>query len=773
MSGKIGNYIDTNKLVAFFDVQNDDCYISGTTSWNISDLLKNTFNNNNFTVNSGVYVASKKALVTDGIDDIISLPNNTNTTLDWGKTLSIYCKPNPDSYILNAGSIQLYYTKTNKLNLATYPPSHCQAGWNYTNVGIDSNNDIWLNSGQQNNKNYVAKLDINNNFTAIRVTPSISYAIYSMGKISFDGTYAYHNWYNGFFKSTNLLDYSNPGYYSLYNAGGYFGDNDIDETFFYFGGYGYKVFKVFKSGSTISATYGDGTPGTGNTQCNYPRGIAVGTNYVFVSDISNHRVLILNKTDLTYNNQLGITGLAGSSDSLFNNPMGAALRNGKLYIVDYSNQRLKIYNELTLSFINSLSFSGETFDYVTANDTYLVLWRMYDGLNNTILRVLKQSDNSLVFNRTIIGASTNSYLGGYNTYGAKVCKTYEDGSVHTFDRYGTPYIINSTGLTFSATTSPYGDPGDIAIDSTHTYATSDGIYGFRKFLRANDSIVGTVNSGGTGNGQFTGYYGNIAISNTYVFVTDNANTSSRRIQIFNKSDVSYIGKLTGFTNDQYIQIYNNKLYVTQWSSKNVLVYNTTTFQLENTYTCSHYLTKMRFYNDEAYAICYNDLQSIFYIRVFNPTDFLTTKRFSIFLSLGNGSSIYPYNINAFDIANNRIFINIDNHITVMDAMFMSVETQFQSHYKYNFLDQVIPSSKLLIDIVLTSDYKVKFYVNGIESASVQYTSLHSLKMNLNSILSNYYTGYYGSEYYWIAWYNKERTLAEHTKDYNYIKYRFG
>lgn len=107
-----------------------------------------------------------------------------------------------------------------------------------------------------------------------------------------------------------------------------------------------------------------GKKGAASLQFNYPAGIRVHpvTKNIYVCDLINHRVQILNFDDLTF---YGTFGKGSNGGGEFNCPMDIAFDNhGNVYVSDFQNHRIQVFTpegELQRNIGKSGAGSGELY----------------------------------------------------------------------------------------------------------------------------------------------------------------------------------------------------------------------------------------------------------------------------------------------------------------------------------------------------------------------------------------------------------------------------
>jgi hypothetical protein len=761
-----GNRLTSSNLRSILDFKNEKCYIDGNTNWKLFSTVNN-FIELPITIPSGSYNTSSKKSHLNGTNESIEIKKNEDNIIKWGKTISIYCSPitgSTGSYIFNdTNELILNYTDNNKIVLLCSPQSH-KWYW-YSAILIDSFNNITLIQYSQNYNPEYIKIDISGNIIGLK-RDYINTHNYVYGKIIENNGELYLGHYRGYTKSTDFVesdvytDYSNSTYMNWY-----MGDIDVDDNYIYSAAsyYEHKAYKVPKINYTGTTTFGTGLPGSNDSTLNSPRGIAVGTNYVFISDTGNNRIMVLNKSDMTFNTKFGSRG---SGDTNLDSPQNIAIKNGYLYIADKNNQKIKIYDEITLSYVSSLSVNMYP-SFISINDTYLAIINEGGVSTQSVLKIFKLSDSSLILNKTF--EIETGGVGNFVRYGSKAIRSF-DGKIYSFDRNNKYFVIDPTTLTFGSQQSlSSNDQYDVAIDATYFYITWGDNYGIRKIRRSDNTIMYSLNSNGTGNSQFALNPQGIAVDNNYVYVADSSNN---RIQIFNIADLSFVSKFgtlgsandgTNFNYPTSIEIDNGYIYIADYSNNKIRKYDQTTLAHIASYTATNPY-RMRIYGDEVF--CWNNGTTL---RVYDKTTFSLLRSKSYIQK-----QWFPgiYSIYNLEVSDTKIFLQDQFMIHIVDKTTLAIEGMFSVWYKTVIIDTPITETNVLIDIVFTDDYKVKVYANGIVSNEIQYTSNHSFSSLKKYVLGNTRTNYSNNSYMMLSFYDKAKTLKEHTNDYISLKKRF-
>ena len=236
--------ISRDGLISIFDVKNQADNFVSISEWKLRSFT-DSGSQNNFSINPSIYDTDLLKFVTNGTNEIFRLGVTEDTQFQWGKTISIRCKPlSVGSYIFNdTNGIQLYYTLDKKLTVLSNPHNY---GYRpYSCIGIDNSNNITLLGGGSNNNPTALKLDLAGNIIGMKgdpVTTSFSRG-YSYGKIVFDETDGLQ-WVQilrGYVGNYDFMETDTVTKF-LYNAtycNAAFGEGDTDASNFYSAGTGY------------------------------------------------------------------------------------------------------------------------------------------------------------------------------------------------------------------------------------------------------------------------------------------------------------------------------------------------------------------------------------------------------------------------------------------------------------------------------------------------------------------------------------------------------
>ena len=122
--------------------------------------------------------------------------------------------------------------------------------------------------------------------------------------------------------------------------------------------YGSHTVSLFSVDGTRLHTFGtSGSPGSGDKQFNYPTGVAIRGDEMYVTDGNNNRVQKIRISDRTH---IGKFGSSGKGDNQFSNPRGICIHpDGRLFIADYSNHRIQVHQP-DGTFVSSITQNEES-----------------------------------------------------------------------------------------------------------------------------------------------------------------------------------------------------------------------------------------------------------------------------------------------------------------------------------------------------------------------------------------------------------------------------
>ena len=233
------------------------------------------------------------------------------------------------------------------------------------------------------------------------------------------------------------------------------------------------------SGATIRTW---GTTGSGDGQFNHPAGLAIDSNdRVYVTDLNNHNVQVFN-SDGTF---LTKWGSFGTGNGQFQNPLAIALDSaGRIYVSDSSNHRVQVFSNPLFATLSNLTLSTGT---LRPNVTPGTL-NYHVGVANSVTSITLTPTVSIagatvtVNGSAVTSGSASSAISlSQGTNSIPIVVTAQDGTTLTYSVTVTRQRIppangvaatlvlgqtNFTSGTSGATSTTLTGPGDIAIDPT-------------------------------------------------------------------------------------------------------------------------------------------------------------------------------------------------------------------------------------------------------------------------------------------------------------------
>ena len=332
------------------------------------------------------------------------------------------------------------------------------------------------------------------------------------------------------------------------------------------------------------------TSGTSSTKLKNPSGIYSDGTKLFVSDMSNNRILIYNTipttngvaADVVIGQTDFLTATSGTSNLKLKNPYGIYSDGTKLFVTDMSNNRILIYNTIpTTNGVAADVVIGQT-DFLTATSgtSNLKLKNPYGIYSDgTKLFVTDMSNNRILIYNTI---PTTNGVAADVVIGQTDFLTATSGTSSTKLKY--PSGIYSDGTKLFIT-----DYSNNRILIYNTIPTTNGV--------AADVVIGQTDfltaTSGTSSTKLK-YPSGIYSDGTKLFVSD---MSNNRILIYNAipttngvaadvvigqtdftlNGINIIGNIAsqeGLNSPRNSIIINNKLFISDTFNNRILIYNT-------------------------------------------------------------------------------------------------------------------------------------------------------------------------------------------------------
>lgn len=183
-----------------------------------------------------------------------------------------------------------------------------------------------------------------------------------------------------------------------------------------------------------------GTRGSGNGEFNYPTGITIANNNIYVVDKQNHRIQYF---DLS-GSYIGQFGTSGSGNDNFYFPEDICTDGTYLYITDSANHRIKVH-DLSGTYVSQFGARGggnNEFNYPVGIDTDNTYLYVVDRQNNRV----KKHDLSGLFIFELTGFSYPEGITLFDTNKIAVCDSGND-QLSTYNVSGS-FLVNITNANF-------------------------------------------------------------------------------------------------------------------------------------------------------------------------------------------------------------------------------------------------------------------------------------------------------------------------------------
>lgn len=345
----------------------------------------------------------------------------------------------------------------------------------------------------------------------------------------------------------------------------------------------HRIIKLNKSNLSYVSGFGTGAAGATNTQLSSPRQIAIYDTNIYIADTGNNRIVILNKSDMSYITAYGTTGTGTVGTNHFSGISGIAVDSSFVYTSEVTNHRIEKRNKGDLSYVTHLGGTSAgatdtTFNvpyYISIDDNYIYVG---DASNNRIKKHLK-SDFSYVAKIGSSGFGNDNFRAPngvrYKDVNTLFVSDYTNNRIHIRNPSDLSFIsfIDLSTYTTDGLYNPYG----VAVDENYLYIADTTN---NRILKKNKIDLSTVASiggpiAGSGNDQFNSPLG-ITVDDQYLYVADYSNN---RIVQRNKSDLSWVYSYApGTTILRYptgISVDDNYVYVSESGYNRIRKYNKT------------------------------------------------------------------------------------------------------------------------------------------------------------------------------------------------------
>lgn len=317
------------------------------------------------------------------------------------------------------------------------------------------------------------------------------------------------------------------------------------------GDYGNQRVQVFDGAGAYRATIGvTGVAGSDNSHFRSLRRIALYADRLYIADAGNHRVQVFNVSNPSapaYVVTLGVSGVSGSDNSHFDYPEGVGVDANFIYVADSNNNRVQIFDRNTRAYVATLGAGAwgtdnNHFDHPSdvAVDS---AGRIYvaDNYNKRV----QQFDSGRAYRRTYGTTGVPYVTDGYHYYNPTGVAVAADGSIYIVEERGHRLVkLNAAGDPLWTVGQPgqngndnahFFGPNGVAVDSAGRAYVAESWSNHRVQIFSPDgTYYATLGTGwGTGDYEFNGPQG-VAVSSRdgTIFVAD---TGNHRVQVFNSN----------------------------------------------------------------------------------------------------------------------------------------------------------------------------------------------------------------------------------------------
>ena len=343
------------------------------------------------------------------------------------------------------------------------------------------------------------------------------------------------------------------------------------------------IYKLKKNYSSEIKTCDLGNSIDNPTTISYAYALAVDDDYLYVSNGSRHRIIKLNKSDLTYVNHIG-GPTAGDENYKFNSPIGLFLIDDLLYVADTINKKIKTYTT-DLIFVNSINsvdyIAGEAFTqpHAIVVDSENIFVASFDSVTrNQIYKYTKTAPHNFVDVLSFDPIYTEKNMQG-RIYGLTIDSDYiyftgqNDGGIYKYTK-NFDFVLRQGFWGYSTNNQFY--PYGITIDGDNLYVSDRT---GARIVKRNKTDLSYINH--------FGYFGvnsenyvprKIAADDEHIYLADCGNS---RIVKANQIDFSIVDSVGGPTHGNCVNclsnpcagitVYDSNLYVMDLMNQRIVI----------------------------------------------------------------------------------------------------------------------------------------------------------------------------------------------------------
>lgn len=343
------------------------------------------------------------------------------------------------------------------------------------------------------------------------------------------------------------------------------------------------ITKITKQYSLVAKTCDLGGSIEYPTAMGVSHSLAVDDDYLYVSNNSHNRIIKLNKNDLSYVAHIG-GPTAGDGDYLFNFPVGLFISGDFIYVADKTNKKIKIYNK-DLVFIDEIISSDyvveENFDapYSLSVDDDFIFVSTYKSGTNKINKYNKNTPYDFIdsYDLTEIAISSKNVVGPI--YGLDIDSDFiyftgvDDGAIYKYTK-DFDFVQRQGFWGYSIYNQFY--PYEVKVDGDYLYV-SDRV-GSRIVKRKKSDLSYINHFGYLGKNPETFVPRKVTADDEHIYLADCGNN---RVLKISQNDFSIVDSIGGpnqgtcddcFTNPcAGITVYDSNLYVLDMMNQRIVI----------------------------------------------------------------------------------------------------------------------------------------------------------------------------------------------------------